>query len=489
MSNYSTEERNNRQLILWGEDGQAAVDNARVVVLGSDCVASEFLKNIVLHGFGNVTIIDNAIVNEEDLKSNFLVDAADLGKPRAESIANLLRELNEEIKVQAKNQNPEDLSFINEDPKPGFVITCGNLKPSFLIELNRICREKHIPQGHIQSSGLFGAFYLDAGLHEIYEGPYNGTLLCECRAKEPFPKLAEYFNSFSYEDPHFPSPAIFYRAITNLKNEGKSSPDSDEIKKEIYKIQGSNQRVCFIEALQKVGTFKMQVIPLNTKDVFQIANKHSENKEPFWEIARAASRFTQTHKILPHYGGCPDLETSSEIYLKLKQIYAEKSKEDWDEIRKDLAEHNANVDEKTLAHFAKNILRIDAVDYHPLSHCINFVSSSNNENGDVTVQCLFVAVRNFYEKNNRQPQNTKEDQDALIAEIKQLGSKYVGDDEVVADYVKEYTSAKGHIIPSVAATIGAIFAQEVTKIVIHQAKPVKGAFIYNAVKCSGKTFD
>ena len=169
MAEYSREERNNRQIILWGEDGQAAVDNARIVVLGSDCVVSEFLKNIVLHGFGNVTIIDDAIVDQNDIKSNFLIDVDDVGKSRAESVAKLLHELNDDIIVKAKNQNPLDLSFMEEDPKPGFVISSGNLKPSFLIKLSELCRKNHIPQGHIQSTGFFGAFYLDAELHSIYD--------------------------------------------------------------------------------------------------------------------------------------------------------------------------------------------------------------------------------------------------------------------------------------------------------------------------------
>lgn len=499
MSDYSREERNNRQIILWGTDGQEAVDNARIVVLGSDSVASEFLKNIVLHGFGNVTIIDDAIVNKEDLMTNFLVDANDLGKPRAQSVANLLSELNEDIKVTTKIQSPSDLSFIKEDPKPGFIVTCGNLQPSFLTELSKLCRENEIPQGHVQSVGLFGAFYLDAGLHEIYEGPYNNANpFSELRATEPFPELAEYLNSFDFNDKsdedvydHIPSPAIFYRAYSQLKKEGKlltpeGRMDYNKIQAKIDDLTNGYQRMGFVEAGSNKFNYTKPAIPPNVQEVFKISDEHPDIKKPFWELVRATKRFCEAHNALPHYGGCPDLDTSTGIYLHLKKLYENKSAKDWQEIRDDLAKHNEKVDEKVLTRFLKSVFRIGYLDYKPISDTINFIPPQYmNQDATVTVACLFVALRNFYEKNKREPENTKEDQEALVAEIKQLGGE---NDEEITNYVKEFSISKNHVIPSVAATIGAMFAEEVTKIVIHQARPVNGAFIYNGVKCFGTTF-
>lgn len=496
------EERNNRQIILWGANGQEAVDNAHIVVLGSDCVASEFLKNIVLHGFGNVTIIDDANVNKEDIMSNFLVDANDLGKPRAESVANLLRELNDTIKVEAKVKSPTDLSFINEEPKPGFIVTCGNLKPSFLAELNKLCREKHIPQGHVQSVGLFGAFYLDAGLHEIYEGPSaTNNPYYEVRALKPFPELLEYFKycqSLTKDSPEYyfiPSPAFFYIAIQNIEKSGGLTSNPIQrpkvIRSAIDKLDVNPLEPIpsILEAKAKIGDYLRDRTPENPLKVFQISEEHPEVNTPFWRMARATSRFYKAHGVLPHYGGCPDLETSTKNYLHIKKIYEEKSKKDWEEIRNDLAQRNEQVSEGVFSNFLKNVYRVDAVEYKPIADSLNFLSPiMPATNAVLTVQVLFTAIRNFYEKNNRQPEDTQADQNELVEEMKKIANGRIKNETEIVDYVKEFSLSKNHIVPSVAATIGAIFAAEVTKIVIHQAKPVKGAFIYNGVTCTGTAF-
>ena len=57
---------------------------AKICLLGSSGVGTETLKNLVLPGCGDVTIVDDAIVTEGDLGNNFFVTVEDVGKPRAE---------------------------------------------------------------------------------------------------------------------------------------------------------------------------------------------------------------------------------------------------------------------------------------------------------------------------------------------------------------------------------------------------------------------
>jgi molybdopterin/thiamine biosynthesis adenylyltransferase len=57
---------------------------SRICVLGSTAIGTETLKNLVLPGCGNITIVDDALVKESDLGNNFFVTEEDIGKSRAE---------------------------------------------------------------------------------------------------------------------------------------------------------------------------------------------------------------------------------------------------------------------------------------------------------------------------------------------------------------------------------------------------------------------
>lgn len=61
----------------------------------------ETLKNLVLPGIGQFSILDSAVVSEADLGVNFFLDDTSLGKFRAEETVNLLQELNPDVKGTA----------------------------------------------------------------------------------------------------------------------------------------------------------------------------------------------------------------------------------------------------------------------------------------------------------------------------------------------------------------------------------------------------
>uniref|UniRef100_A0AC34GG41 THIF-type NAD/FAD binding fold domain-containing protein n=1 Tax=Panagrolaimus sp. ES5 TaxID=591445 RepID=A0AC34GG41_9BILA len=93
----STSIRYDRQIRLWGEEGQASIQNTNVCVLGSRALASETLKNLVLPGINSFHIIDDAPVDITDLGHNFFLTEKDLGQPRAKVIAKHLNELNPNV--------------------------------------------------------------------------------------------------------------------------------------------------------------------------------------------------------------------------------------------------------------------------------------------------------------------------------------------------------------------------------------------------------
>ena len=64
----------------------------------------ETLKNLVLPGVGQFTILDSATVQEEDLGVNFFLSEDSLGKLRGEETTKYLEELNPDVKGYALSE-------------------------------------------------------------------------------------------------------------------------------------------------------------------------------------------------------------------------------------------------------------------------------------------------------------------------------------------------------------------------------------------------
>ena len=97
------EKKYDRQLRLWAASGQAALENAKVLLLnsGSGVVGVETLKNLILPGVGSFTIVDETNVSEVDLGVNFFLEESSLGRWRAEETRKFLQELNPEVQINA----------------------------------------------------------------------------------------------------------------------------------------------------------------------------------------------------------------------------------------------------------------------------------------------------------------------------------------------------------------------------------------------------
>ena len=94
------EKKYDRQLRLWAASGQQALEDASILLLnsGAGVVGIETLKNLILPGVGQFTIVDEAKVQESDLGANFFLAEDSLGKSRADETCNYLRELNPEVR-------------------------------------------------------------------------------------------------------------------------------------------------------------------------------------------------------------------------------------------------------------------------------------------------------------------------------------------------------------------------------------------------------
>jgi amyloid beta precursor protein binding protein 1 len=89
-----------RQLRLWAASGQVALETAHVLLInsGSGVAGVETLKNLILPGIGEFTILDHSIILDEDLGVNFFLEEDCLGKSRAQVVCRYLEELNPDVK-------------------------------------------------------------------------------------------------------------------------------------------------------------------------------------------------------------------------------------------------------------------------------------------------------------------------------------------------------------------------------------------------------
>lgn len=111
----SKAKRYDRQIRIWGSEGQQRLENCRVALLNSSATGAETLKNLVLGGIASFTIVDGNKVTARDLGNNFLVDAEHMGTSRAQVVTELLKDMNESVSGSYVEDTPENL--IDRNPK------------------------------------------------------------------------------------------------------------------------------------------------------------------------------------------------------------------------------------------------------------------------------------------------------------------------------------------------------------------------------------
>ncbi|CAG9580918.1 conserved hypothetical protein [Leishmania major strain Friedlin] len=97
-----------RQLRLWGADGQAALEAAHVVALGVTVAISEALKSLVLAGVRTVTLVDERVVSDEDVATNYFVATTAIGSPLAVTVLQHICGLGEQCKAVPVQECPRE---------------------------------------------------------------------------------------------------------------------------------------------------------------------------------------------------------------------------------------------------------------------------------------------------------------------------------------------------------------------------------------------
>ncbi|WFD46146.1 hypothetical protein GLX27_000775 [Malassezia furfur] len=341
-------QRYDRQLRLWNTSGQAALEHARILVVGASALSGQILKNLVLPGLGGFTVLDDALVTARDIGTNFFLQAGESeGKPYATELARLVAELNPSVAHAGHVESPSAL--LARDP--GFftqfsLIVCVR-QPRDVQERVADLGWHHTPPIPVfcaQTSGFQGVFHVSVRELGIIET--HPDSLVDLRLTRPFPELAAFAAKFdldtadSLQRSHIPYVVLLLRALHDWKEEHGALPTTASRADFLAFLrarrpEGDSEN--FDEAHAALAQhvwrpLQSPAVPPNIAGMLDDvhAKEVSEKTPPFWLLVAALRAYVAQEHTLPLSGALPDMKATSETYVALQHLYVAKARRDFD---------------------------------------------------------------------------------------------------------------------------------------------------------------
>jgi molybdopterin/thiamine biosynthesis adenylyltransferase len=132
-----------RQELLWGADGQAVLRESHVVVVGNGGTGSHVVSQLAHLGVGHLTLIDHDVVETSNLSRLIGATPTDVGRPKADVLAELVRAINPAAEV-----TPIARSVLDVDPAVytgADVIVCATDGHDSRSLLTEVCVQYLVP--------------------------------------------------------------------------------------------------------------------------------------------------------------------------------------------------------------------------------------------------------------------------------------------------------------------------------------------------------
>ncbi|XP_059619991.1 nedd8-activating enzyme E1 regulatory subunit [Phlebotomus argentipes] len=499
-----------RQIRLWGEHGQQALESAQVCLLNATCLGTEILKGIVLPGVGGFTIVDGRVVTEEDVGCNFFLEPTSVGQSRAQCCSHLLQELNPDVNGDYVDENIDSLLVNNPDFFKNFDLVIGTaLSEKSIVTLSNKLWDLNIPFLVCRSVGFLGSARLQIREHCIIEShPDNRST--DLRLEVPFPALREHMNSVTVT-PKVPWLVVLYKFLQEWAKDKphavpKNYKEKTELRELIRNAMGKDEEN-HEEAIKAVNSsFSGGKASSNLQKLLddpQCQNLKKESK-PFWILVRALKDFVanEGHGWLPLPGILPDMTAETAFYIALQNVYRNQALADADSIYRRvqqlLKEVNLPCDvitEKDVRLFCREAAHISvhrgsriADEYEKAYKCPAFGDCLEVSGTLIEHYVALRAMERFHTEHGCLPAEVETD----TARLKNLSGKLFSEmnlsslSDELAHELCRYGGAEVH---SVSSFLGGCVAQEVIKIITKQFKPINNTFIYNAVKCETATYE
>uniref|UniRef100_A0A1B6BZM3 NEDD8-activating enzyme E1 regulatory subunit n=1 Tax=Clastoptera arizonana TaxID=38151 RepID=A0A1B6BZM3_9HEMI len=518
-----------RQLRLWGDHGQSALESANVCLINVTGVGTEILKSLVLPGIGAFTIVDGGVISEEDVGINFFLDVENIGKSRAEIATQLLLELNPDVHGDYVFENPLQLFQNNPHFFNNFTLVIAtNLPERILVPLSKHLWENGTPLISARSYGFIGSIRIQLREHTVVEShPDNQNP--DLRLDVPFPSLKEYIDGIDLgkmdlkEHAHIPYIVPLYKILQvwkklhndNLpKNYKEKEAFRQLIRDGIKKNEHGNpeEEENFEEAIHAVNFALLPTtVPKNIKEILNDESciNLTHKSKPFWIIAKAVRDFIDNEGggYLPLRGSLPDMTAETSSYINLQQIYHNQALRDAEVVYRRVQQllHQLNQSDDTITEdevkqFCKHAANLAVIrgssiadEYDPKSSSAsNIAMQLENPDSLLVHYVMLRGVDRFYAEYNTYPGEFDDQVEPDILKLKSNIAKLLGEWGCSPlskdDYVHEICRYGGAEIHSVSSYLGGCVAQEVIKLVTSQYKPINNTFIYDAISTSTATF-
>ncbi|XP_050424601.1 NEDD8-activating enzyme E1 regulatory subunit [Adelges cooleyi] len=521
-----------RQLRLWGDQGQQDLETAHVCMINATALGTEILKSLVLPGVGAFTIIDNEVVTEEDVGSNFFVTAERVGEKRGSVTSQLLCELNPDTRGHFVDESILKLLDLNPELFKTFtVVITTSLHEKEIISLSHKLWEWNIPLIVCSSYGFFGSMRLQIDEHTIvktHPDNQNPDLRLDC----PFPKLKAHFDSYDLEaldltdHLHVPYLVILYNHLDKWRRDigdDTALPETykqkqvirQNIKNSIRKHDNGSlyHEENFEEAVKSVNfAYNRTTIPSEVQHILKddkLLNLTS-NSKPFWIMARALKEFVENegNGRLPVRGTLPDMTADTFKYISLQQLYHEQAAKDAEEvynrvqqILQDINQPDDTINENDIKIFCKHASEICVVrgtriadEYERKGSADNEIAQSLEDPDSLIEHYIILrGIERFYSEYYNYPGEIDEQVESDIPKLKSCISKLLNEwgcmSSTKEDCIHEYCRYGKSELHSVSSFMGGCVSHEVIKLITKQYKPVNNSFVYNAINCSTESFN
>ncbi|KAL1362775.1 hypothetical protein AAHE18_03G105000 [Arachis hypogaea] len=511
-----------RQLRIWGEQGQAALEKSSICLLNCGPTGSETLKNLVLGGIGSITVVDGSKVEVGDLGNNFLVDESSVGQSKAKCVSSFLQELNDSVKAKFVEEYPEALIETNPSFFSQFTLVIATqLVESSMIKLDRICREANVILIFARSYGLTGFVRISLKEHTVIESKPE-HFLDDLRLNNPWLELKSFADSIdlTVQDPvahkHIPYVVILVKMADEwAKSHGGKLPSTREQKKEFKDLlkarMVSQDEDNYKEAIE--ASFKVFAPRGISLDLQRILNDSSSevdsNSSDFWVLVAALKEFIANEGggEAPLEGSIPDMTSSTEQYINLQNIYLAKAEADFlvmeqlvRSILKKIGRDSNSIPKATIRSFCKNARKLRVCRYRSIEDEFNspnlpelqkYLTDEDSSSGGATfvgrgamappkplnfhiavgIYILLRAVDRFAANYNSFPGQFDSATDEDIPRLKSAAISLLSDlgcngTALAEDLINEMCRFGAAELHAVAALVGGIASQEVIKVLL-----------------------
>ncbi|CAO3683034.1 unnamed protein product [Umbelopsis vinacea] len=523
-----------RQLRLWAASGQAALENANVCLLNATTTGTEILKNLILPSIGAFSIVDSKKVDEKDVQNNFFLNTSCVGKSKAQTTMEYLRELNDDVKGHYDERSPEYL--IEESPSyfdQFTMVIATSLNDRLALKLSGICQATNTPLFLVQCLGFTGLFRIQAGEHTIIETHPENT--SDLRLDVPFPPLLEYITKFDFdkmdsaEHGHVPFVVVLQHYLQVWKaSHGGNLPKTYAERNEFKELLKANMRSIdeenFEEALANVWRLASPTsVPSDVQAILEDPSCENITKDSsnFWIIARAIRDYVRNEGagLLPVPGKLPDMKADTKSYIDLQQIYRQKAQEDFEAVNSRVQDLLTSVglladaiDEREIEEFCKHAAYVKVIRYRTLEEELMSAPNTtdilqwleeNEPQNNIVHYIAFRAADHFAKQHsNRDVGNEgatrNEDETVTLMEestVHVLMSMGIPQNKaetltanVLHTFIINFVRYNGAELPNIASLMGGLVAQEVIKIITRQYIPVNNTCIYDGMSATTSTY-